>query len=301
MNVLRTPDARFEAVSRLFPCAAHYVEIPFGDAPRVRVHYVDEGPRDAPPVLMLHGEPSWSFLYRKVIARVVGAGLRAVAPDLVGFGRSDKPGAREDYTYERHVAAVTAFLEAIDLRGATLLAQDWGGLIGLRLIAEQGPRFARAIAANTFLPTGDQKTPEAFFTWQKFSQSVPELPVGFIVRTGCVAPLSDEVIAAYDAPFPDESFKAGARQFPMLVPTSPDDPSSAPNRRAWESLERWTKPFHTAFSDSDPITKGADRMLRERIPGARDAAHVTIAGGGHFLQEDRGQELGDAVVRFVRG
>jgi haloalkane dehalogenase len=298
MKVLRTPDACFEPLSSLFPFAPRYTEVPFGDA-SVRVHFLDEGPRDAPVVLMLHGEPSWSFLYRKVIARVVGAGLRAIAPDLVGFGRSDKPAAREDYTYQRHVDSMAAFLAAIDLQGATLLCQDWGGLIGLRLVAEHGERFARVVAANTFLPTGDRKTPDAFFAWQQFSQSVPELPVGKIVQTGCAVPLPAEVVSAYDAPFPDETFKAGARQFPMLVPTSPNDPASGPNRRAWESLQRWTKPFHTAFGDSDPITRGADRVLQEKIPGAKDAEHVTIAGAAHFLQEDKGDELGDAVVRFV--
>jgi haloalkane dehalogenase len=248
---------------------------------------------------MLHGEPSWSFLYRKVIAKVVGAGLRVVAPDLVGFGRSDKPSERADYTYQRHVDSMAAFLGAIDLRGATLLCQDWGGLIGLRLLAEHGGRFARAIAANTGLPTGDQRTPEAFFAWQRFSQEVPELPVGMIVGRGCVTPLSDDVVAAYDAPFPDESYKAGARQFPALVPTSPTDPASEPNRRAWGLLERWERPFLCAFSDSDPITHGADRAFRERIPGARGREHPTIQGAGHFLQEDRGEALGDVVVGFV--
>ncbi len=300
MNVLRTPEARFEPVAPLFPFAPRYTEVPFGDT-RVRMHFVDEGPRDAPSVLMLHGEPSWSLLYRKVIATVVGAGLRAIAPDLVGFGRSDKPSERADYTYQRHVDSVAAFLAAIDLRDATLLCQDWGGLIGLRLVAEHGERFARVIAANTFLPTGDHKTSEAFFAWQRFSQTVPALPVGKIVSSGCALPLSDDIVAAYDAPFPDESFKAGARQFPMLVPTSPSDPASEPNRRAWGALERWTKPFHTAFGDADPITRGADRVLQERIPGARGAEHVTLAGAGHFLQEDKGAELGDVTLRFVTG
>jgi haloalkane dehalogenase len=299
MTMLRTPDQRFTELPG-FRYEARYVDVPFGDA-TARVGYVDEGPRDAPPVLMLHGEPSWSFLYRKVIAKVRAAGLRVIAPDLVGFGRSDKPAARADYTYQRHVDSMAAFLGAVDLRGATLLCQDWGGLIGLRLLAEHGERFARAVAANTFLPTGDQKTPDAFFAWQRFSQEVDEFPVGMIVNRGCVTALADDVIAAYDAPFPDESYKAGARQFPLLVPTSPSDPASAPNRRAWAALERWEKPFLCAFSDSDPITHGADRVLRERIPGARGREHPTIAGGGHFLQEDQGDALGDVVVAFARG
>ena len=249
----------------------------------------------------MHGEPSWSFLYRKVIARVVAAGMRAVAPDLVGFGRSDKPSERGDYTYQRHVEAMAALLASIDLRDATLVCQDWGGLIGLRLVAEQAHRFARVVAANTGLPTGDQRVPEAFAAWQRFSQDVPVFPTSSIIRGGCQSTLAPEALAAYDAPFPDESFKAGARQFPLLVPTRPDDPSSDANRRAWKQLATFERPFLCAFSDGDPITRGADRPMRELIPGARDAKHVTIAGAGHFLQEDKGEELGDVVVGFVRG
>ena len=301
MNVLRTPDARFTNLPG-FAFAPRYVEVPFGDAddPRVRIHYVDEGPRDAPVILMLHGEPSWSYLYRKVIDAVVAAGLRAVAPDLVGFGRSDQPAERSDYTYERHVRSMAAFIEAVDLTHATLLCQDWGGLVGLRLVAEHPARFDRVVAANTFLPTGDARPGDAFFAWQEFSQTVPELPVGLIVSKGCANPLSPEVIAAYDAPFPDESFKAGARQFPMLVPTSPDDPAAAANRRAWGVLARWDRPFLTAFGDSDPITRGADHALQAKIPGAAGQPHTTIARAGHFLQEDRGDELGRIVASFVR-
>jgi haloalkane dehalogenase len=231
----------------------------------------------------------------------VGAGLRAIAPDLIGFGRSDKPTERADYTFQRHVDAVAALLTGLDLRGVTLLGQDWGGLIGLRLVAEHGERFARVVAANTFLPTGDQRPADAFFAWQQFSQQVPQLPVGRIVGSGCVTALADDVVAAYDAPFPDETYKAGARQFPMLVPTTPDDPASAANRAAWKQLERWERPFLTAFGDSDPIMKGVDRPLQERIPGAKGQAHTTIRGAGHFLQEDRGEELGEVVVRFVKG
>jgi haloalkane dehalogenase len=299
VDTLRTPDARFASLPG-FSYTPRYVEIPSGDGGALRVAYVDEGPRDAPVVLMLHGEPSWSFLYRKVIATVVDFGLRAVAPDLVGFGRSDKPMRREDYSYQRHVDWMRAFVEAVDLRHATLLCQDWGGLIGLRLVAEIGERFDRVVAANTFLPTGDEKVRPAFLAWQQFSQTTPTFPVGKIIATGCVRTPSDEIVAAYDAPFPDESYKAGARQFPLLVPTTPDDPATLPNRRAWEALERWDKPFLTAFSDEDPITRGADRILQKRIPGARDRKHVTIASAGHFLQEDRGEELGDAVIELVR-
>ncbi|HEX8803470.1 MAG TPA: haloalkane dehalogenase, partial [Acidimicrobiales bacterium] len=278
MHALRTPDDRFADLPG-YPFAPHYVDIPAGDGTgdTLRVHHVDEGDPAAPAVLLLHGEPSWSYLYRHMVPVLVDAGLRAVAPDLVGFGRSDKPAARTDYTYERHVGWLTAHVvDALDLRDATLVGQDWGGLLGLRLVAAHPDRFTRVVAANTFLPTGDTHPGEAFLNWQRFSQEVPELPVGRIVDGGCTTDLDAAVVAAYDAPFPDESYKEGARQFPLLVPTSPDDPSSAPNRAAWEVLERYDRPFLCAFSDGDPITAGADRVLRARIPGARDRAHVTV-------------------------
>jgi len=195
---------------------------------------------------VLRGEPSWSYLYRRMIPPLTAAGLRAVAPDLVGFGRSDKPAALEDYTYQRHVDWMRGVLEALDLRDVTLVCQDWGGLIGLRLVAEHPERFARVVAANTFLPTGDRPPGPAFLAWQRYSQETPELPVGRIIQGGCVTELPPEVIAAYDAPFPDERHKAGARRFPLLVPTSPDDPAAPANRRAWEVLRRWEKPFLTA-------------------------------------------------------
>ncbi len=293
MNLLRTPDERFRNLPG-YDFAPHYV-----DAGGVRVHYVDEGPRDAAPVLLMHGEPSWCFLYRKMIPGLVRGGHRVVAPDLVGFGRSDKPSAREDYTYERHVAWMAAVLAGLDLRAITLFAQDWGGLVGLRLVAEHGERFSRVVAANTALPTGDERVPEAFKAWQTFSQTAEVLPVGKIVQSGCARGIGPEIAAAYEAPYPDESYKAGARQFPVLVPTRPDDPASDANRRAWKALERFEKPFLTAFGDSDPITRGADAMMQARIPGARGQAHVTIARAGHFLQEDAGEELADVVAAFI--
>jgi haloalkane dehalogenase len=253
-------------------------------------------------VLLLHGEPSWSYLYRHMIPALVDAGLRAVAPDLVGFGRSDKPAQRSDYTYARHVRWLTAHvLDGLGLHDVTLVGQDWGGLIGLRLVAAHPDRFARVVAANTFLPTGDRHPGDAFLAWQRFSQEVPELPVGRIVNGGCTTDLDPTVIAAYDAPFPDERYKEGARQFPVLVPTSPEDPEAGPNRAAWESLRRFERPLLCAFSDSDPITRGADRVLRELIPGAAGQRHTTIIGGGHFLQEDRGPELAEVIAAFVNG
>jgi haloalkane dehalogenase len=248
----------------------------------------------------MHGEPSWSYLYRTMIPIIVDAGLRAVAPDLVGFGRSDKPAKRTDYTYQRHVDWMTSWLDAVDLRDATFVGQDWGGLIGLRLVAARPERFARAVAANTFLPTGDRPAGDAFLAWQRFSQETPDFAVGKIVNGGCTSDLKPEVIAAYDAPFPDDSYKEGARQFPLLVPTSPDDPAAEANRAAWEVLRTWTKPFLCAFSDHDPITAGADRVLRAEIPGCEGQPHTTIEGGGHFLQEDRGAELARVVADFVR-
>jgi haloalkane dehalogenase len=294
MEHLRTPDSRFANLPG-YPFQPHYTEVD-----GLRIHYVDEGPPSAPPILCLHGEPSWSYLYRKMIPVFAAVGFRAIAPDLVGFGRSDKLARREDYTYQRHVEWMKGFLAAIDLREATLVCQDWGGLIGLRLVAEEPDRFVAVAAANTFLPTGDEPASEAFLAWQKFSQETPEFPVGGIVAMGSATELPPAVVAAYDAPFPEERFKAGARQFPLLVPIRPDDPASAANRRAWERLCEWRKPFLTAFSDSDPITRGADVILRERIPGTAGEPHTTIVGAAHFLQEDKGEELARVIVDWKR-
>jgi haloalkane dehalogenase len=299
MDVLRTPDERFDGLPG-YPFAPHYVDVPRGDGNgTLRMHYVDEGPADAAEtVLLMHGEPSWSYLYRTMIPVITEAGHRAVAPDLVGFGRSDKPAARGDYTYQRHVDWVRALLEAIDLRKITLVCQDWGGLLGLRLAAEEQQRFARVVAANTFLPTGE-KANESFLRWRKFSQEVPDFSAGAVVSFGTVTDLSDDVVAAYDAPFPDDSFKEGARQFPMLVPITADDPATEPNLAAWKLLEQWEKPFLTAFSDQDPIMSGGERVFQKRVPGAAGQAHTTITGGGHFLQEDRGPDLARTVVDFI--
>jgi len=300
VEYLRTPDERFSGLSG-FPFAPNYVSIPDGEGGNLRLHYLDEGPHEAEGVLLLHGEPSWCYLYRKMIPPLVEAGYRAIAPDLIGFGRSDKPAQREDYTYQRHVDWMTAFVEALDLHKTTLVGQDWGGLIGLRLVAEQPDRFERVVAANTFLPTGDNPPGEAFLRWREFSQTTPNFNVGRIVNGGCVTDLTPDIIAAYDAPFPDDSYKEGARQFPKLVPTGPDDPASEANRKAWEALREWKKPFLCAFSDSDPVTRGAERVLQELIPGAKGQPHTTITGAGHFLQEDKGEELARVVVDFISG
>jgi len=302
VEIVRTPDERFVDLPG-YPFEPHYADVARGDGSgaTLRMHHLDEGPADAAEtILLLHGEPSWSYLYRTMIPVLVAAGHRCVAPDLVGFGRSDKPTERSDYTYARHVEWLRELLfDHLDLRDVTLVCQDWGGLLGLRLVGEHEDRFARVVAANTFLPTGDSHPGDAFLAWQRFSQDVPEFPTGVIINGGCTTDLPPEVIAAYDAPFPDESFKEGARQFPLLVPTSPDDPASPANRTAWETLGAFTKPFLCAFSDGDPITKGADRALLERVPGTKDQPHTTIEGGGHFLQEDRGPVLAEVVAAFV--
>jgi haloalkane dehalogenase len=299
MQVLRTPEERFDGLDG-FPFEPHYTEIPDQDGGTLRVHHLDEGPVDGEVVLLLHGEPSWSYLYRKMIPVLNAAGLRCIAPDLVGFGRSDKPAAREDYTYARHVEWMRSLLfDELDLRGITLVCQDWGGLIGLRLVAEHPDRFARVVAANTFLPVGNTPAGEAFMNWRRFSQEVETFPTGFIINGGCTSSLSEAVVAGYDAPFPDESYKEGARQFPTLVPITPDDPASEANRAAWKVLEQFDKPFLTAFSDGDPITAGSDPVLQARIPGAAGQPHTTIVGGGHFLQEDKGEDLARVVVGFV--
>jgi haloalkane dehalogenase len=294
METLRTPDDRFANLPG-YPFAPHYTE-----TDGLRIHYVDEGPRGAAPLLMLHGEPSWSYLYRTMIPIVVAAGHRAVAPDLVGFGRSDKPVRREDYTYQRHVDWLRHVVTALDLRNVTLVCQDWGGLLGLRLVADHPERFARVVTANTFLPTGDVPAGKAFLAWKEYSQTTPEFRCGGIVRGACVTQIPPDVEAAYDAPFPDDRSKAGARQFPTLVPVTPDDPAAPANRTAWEKLSTWTKPWLTAFSDQDPVTRGGDKIFQERIPGAKGQPHVTIEGGGHFLQEDKGEELARVVVDFIR-
>ncbi|HEU5440341.1 MAG TPA: haloalkane dehalogenase [Ktedonobacterales bacterium] len=293
MEILRTPDERFADLPG-YPFAPHYVEVA-----GLRIHYVDEGPPGAAPVLLLHGEPSWSYLYRKMIPPLAAAGHRVIAPDLVGFGRSDKPAAGEDYTYQRHVDWMAGLLEVLDLRGITLVCQDWGGLIGLRLAAEHPERFARIVAANTFLPTGDIPPGAAFRRWQRASQEMPVFDVKRIVASGCVSEVPDAVLAAYAAPFPDDRYLAGARQFPLLVPTTPDDSASEPNRRAWEVLRRWEKPFLCAFGDRDLITRGADRYLIEAIPGAQGQPHATLEGAGHFLQEDQGELLAQIVADFI--
>jgi haloalkane dehalogenase len=299
MDVLRTPDERFADLPD-HPFQPHYAELDDGDGGTLRVHYLDEGPPEAAPVLLLHGEPSWSFLYRHMIPILVAAGHRVVVPDLVGFGRSDKPTRPADYTYARHVAWMSSLVfDELELDDITFFGQDWGGLIGLRLVAARPERFTRVAIGNTGLPTGAGAPSDAFLAWQKFSQESPHFPIGRIIDGGCATDLSPDVIAAYDAPFPDDTYKAGARIFPSLVPTSLDDPAAAANEQAWTVLAEFRKPFLLCFSDGDPITRGGDGPFRAKVPGAQGQAHTTIAGGGHFLQEDRGPELARVLVDFV--
>lgn len=295
MKILRTPDERFQGLPG-FPYQPRYAELDSG----LRVHYLDEGAAQGPVVLLMHGEPSWSFLYRRMIPVLTAAGLRCVAPDLIGTGRSDKPADPGDYSYTAHVAWMSELVfDRLDLAGITLVAQDWGGLIGLRMVAAQPERFARVVTANTGLPTGDAPMGDAFLAWQRFSKESTDFPVGKIINGGCTSDLPPDVIAAYDAPFPDDSYKAGVRIFPSLVPTSPDDPAHDDNAAAWEVLTRFERPWLCAFSDSDPITRGAQRQFIGRIPGTAGQPHTIIEGGGHFLQEDRGEELARVIVAWM--
>ena len=298
MHVLRTPDDRFAALDG-YGFAPHFATVTdAATGTPLRLHYVDEGPADAAPILLMHGEPSWSYLYRNFVPPLAAAGHRVIAPDLIGFGKSDKPAARGDYTYERHVQWMSDWLVGLDLRNITLFCQDWGGLIGLRLVAAFPDRFARLVIGNTGLPTGIGWS-KGFDDWLRFSQSVPEFPVGFILNGGTTRDLTPGEIAAYDAPFPDESFKEGARQFPTLVPITPEHASVAENKAAWEILSRFDKPVLTCLSDKDAVTHGGEKVIIDRIPGARGQPHTIIKGGGHFLQEDAADELVALILDFI--
>jgi haloalkane dehalogenase len=293
-EVLRTPEVCFARVPDC-PYLPRYTELG-----GLRMAHVDEGPRDAPAVLLMHGEPTWSFLARKMIPVLLAAGCRVIAPDLVGFGRSDKPSRRTDHSYLHQVLWTSAWLEANDLRHLTLFCQDWGSLIGLRLAAEHPERFDRVVLGNGGLPTGTGPVPRAFKLWRAFARFSPWFPIGRIVRAGCTGGLTPDEMAAYDAPFPSRRFRTAARLMPGFVPTTPDDPERERNEQAWAVFERWEKPFLTLFSNRDPVTRGGDRVWQQRVPGARGQAHAVIRGAGHFLQEDRGVEVADAIVAFMR-
>ncbi len=290
---IRTPDARFTSLPG-YDFAPNYI-----DVDGLRVHYVDEGPADGRVMLLLHGEPSWSYLYRKMIPPLRDAGFRVIAPDLIGFGKSDKPVRQSDYSYAGHVAWMRQFISALDLNEINLFCQDWGALIGLRVAAENEQRFARIAVGNGAMPTGEEKFPRVFKIWRAFARWSPWFPIGRIVQSGSISNLSKGEVAAYDAPFPSTRYKAGARAFPKLVPTEPDNPASDDNRRAWELLSRWEKPFLTTFSNRDPITRGSERPFQKRIPGAQNREHVKIRNAGHFLQEDKGEELAEVLISFM--
>jgi haloalkane dehalogenase len=332
MKILRTPDERFENLPG-YPFAPQYSEVPDGEGGTLRIHHVDEGPADGELILCLHGQPTWSYLYRKMIPVFVDAGFRVIAPDFVGFGRSDKPSETDDYTYARHVQWMSAWLEGLDLRNINLFGQDWGGLVGLRLVAAHPERFARVVAANTGLPDGfglpadaapamhalyetvpvvpvaelgarflDKDGPPGFMFWRKYCAESPDFSVGDVMRTvgGGGEPLPDEILAAYEAPFPDERYVAGARKFPSLVPIFPDDPEIPANKAAWKVLAAFDRPFLTSFSDRDPVTAGQDKRFQDEVAGAKGVDHVTIQGAGHFLQEEKGEVVAKAMIDFIR-
>jgi len=333
MESIRTPEACFDNLPD-FPFAAHYQQVPDGEGGELRMHYLDEGPADGQVVLLMHGQPSWSYLYRKMIPFFVDGGYRVIAPDLIGFGRSDKPTQRADYTYANHVAWVKSLLEALNLNAITLFCQDWGGLIGLRVAAENSERFAGIVISNTGLPDskgvaeedlleaskpmaayyetvpvhanaldmavamGGDESGMGFMHWQKFcAESEGFRPEDVLAL---MLPLSEQEKAAYAAPFPEEAYLAGARQFPTLVPIRPDNPATLANRAAWAVFEQWDKPFLTAFSDSDPITAGAELRFQKSVPGAQGQPHITIEGAGHFLQEQAPQALAEATMKFMQ-
>jgi haloalkane dehalogenase len=301
MDVLRTPEERFAGLPG-FDFPARYGTVGTPGARDVRMAYVEAGPADGPVVLLLHGEPSWSFLYRTMLPVLAGRGLRAIAPDMVGFGRSDKPARVADHSYARHVEWLRALaFGRLDLRDVTLVGQDWGGLIGLRLVAEHPDRFARVVAANTGLPTGDEPMPEVWWQFRRVVEKAQALDVARLVQSGCQTRLPGPVRAAYAAPFPDQTYLAGPRAMPLILPTAPDDPATEANRAAWRELEQWDRPFLVAFSDRDPITASMAPVLKRTIPGAAGLEHPVIEGAGHFLQEDAGPQLAGIVADFVLG
>ena len=293
MKILRTPEENFLNLEG-YPFSPNYITVD-----GLRIHYVDSGQNEWETILLMHGEPSWSYLYRKMIPILTQKGFRVIAPDLVGFGKSDKPADQEDYTYSSHVKWMGKVLSELDLKNITLVCQDWGGLIGLRLAVEQEERFKRILTANTYLPTGEIRMPDAWLQFRDFSQKVKKLPIGKLIQNGCVSRLSPEVLRGYNSPYPDEQYKSGARKFPALVPISKDDPEAIVNREVWKKLSLWEKPFLTAFSDSDPIMRGADKIFQRKIPGTKNKNHTIITNAGHFLQEDKGEELGEVIAKFV--
>lgn len=314
-EVSRTPEARFAELPD-YPFAANY-----SDVLGYRLHYVDEGPRDAPPILLLHGQPSWSYLYRHMIPLLTAAGHRVIAPDLVGFGKSDKPTHQGDYTYQMHVDVMAAFVEDLELNDITYFGQDWGGLIGLRIVAEAPDRYARIMISNTGLPaaggvpgwigyplfrlavwwegTVEQLGPSedgfSFARWVAYARTSSDFDMANLFQTATTRELSPAELAGYAAPFVGEEHLAGARVFPYLVPSQLREN----DRVMREFYARWDKPFLTAFGDADPVTAGGDKIWQEQVPGAADQPHVTIEGGNHFIQEDRPERLVELMLAFI--
>lgn len=292
MKILRTPENAFDQITD-FPYTPKYCEVDKG----LQMHYIAEG--EGPVVLLLHGEPSWAYLYRKMIPGLVAAGLRVIVPDLIGFGKSDKPSEQSDYTYAKHIQWTQALLDHLQLKDINVFIQDWGGLIGLRLLTANPDNFASIVAGNTMLPTGTVTPPQAFLDWQKFATTSPKFDVATVLQRATTTELSPAILAAYNAPFPTEENKVGARIFPALVPTSENDPESENNKAAWGILCQWQKPFLTLFSDQDPITKGGEQVFQKLIPGTKDQDHQ-IVSGGHFLQEDQGELLAQLMIEFYQ-
>lgn len=295
MEKLRTPEDRFANLPD-YDFAPNYLEVD-----GLRLHYLDEGPKDGKPILLMHGEPSWSYLYRKMIPPLVAAGYRVLAPDLIGFGKSDKPTDRSVYTYQSHVDWITAWFKAMQLNEVVLFGQDWGSLIGLRLAAENEAQFSHIAIGNGILPTGSENIPKVFALWQLFAARSPWFSISAIINMGTTSKLSKVVKEAYDAPFPSAKYKAGARAFPALVPTTADDPAAPANLKAWEVLEQWEKPFLCCFSDKDPVLGHAWKVFQKRVPGTQGQPHVTIKNAGHFLQEDKGEEIAATLIDWLAG
>jgi len=292
-NILRTPEERFQNLSD-FPFEPNYLEV----EPGLRMHYLDEGKKEGPVALLLHGEPTWSYLYRKMIPGLTNA-FRVIVPDLIGFGKSDKPIQREAYSYQKHLEWLTTLITTLDLNEIILFCQDWGGLTGLRLLTQMPERFSMVIASNTTLPTGQHPMPEAFMKWRAYAGHSESFDIGKVVNMGTVQELAPEVIAGYNAPFPSEEYKAGARIFPSLVPIEPTDPEAINNTKAWNILRHWEKPFLTVFGSEDPIMKGADKVFQKYVPGAQNQPHQTLLAG-HFIQEEKGTELASALLDFYQ-
>jgi len=299
MQVLKTPESAFNKITD-FPYSPCFTEITDTVSSEMTMAHYQCGPEDGHTVLLMHGEPTWAYLYRKMMPVLAEAGFNVIAPDLIGFGRSDKPVRKEDYSYARHLIWIKDWFTQVVKGPTTLFCQDWGGLLGLRLVADMPDYFSGVMVSNTGLPTGDHSPSEAFIKWRRFSQDVPIFPTSTVIQNGTTTELDEATLAAYDAPFPDEQYKAGARMFPLLVPTSPDSVEAQANKQAWDKLKQFKKPFITAFGDSDPITKGGDKLFQKLIPGCKGMAHRLVENGGHFIQEDQGELLANLLIQFIK-